>query len=160
MQRRTFIALLILFLALQLLTSETEAYSDQTGIYARVDKVVLEPNATSPERIQVWGAFSLANKQDRNSYEPPQRGYLYFSLKPGKEDVCRKEWADLKAIAGTDQVIGFGGRFMPTPRLRKVGEKAADPDEYPLNYGIIKISERRSDYAPVRDLKALPREHD
>jgi hypothetical protein len=121
---------------------------------------VFEPNATSPERIQVWGAFSLANKQDRNSYETPQRGYLYFSLKPGKEDVCRKEWADLKAIAGTDQVVGFGGRFMQTPRLRKAGEKAADPDEYPLNFGIYKISDRRSDYAPVRDLKALPREHD
>jgi hypothetical protein len=160
MQRRTLIVLLILFLALPLLTSETEAYSDPTGIYARVDKVVFEPNATSPQRIQVWGAFSLANQDDRNSYEPPQRGYLYFTLKPGKEEICRKEWADFKAIAGSDQVVGFGVRFMTRPRLRKADEKAADPDEYPINYGVVKISERRSDYAPVRDLKALPREHD
>jgi hypothetical protein len=160
MQRRTLIVLLILFLALPLFTSETEAYSDPTGIYARVDKVVFEPNATSPQRIQVWGAFSLANQDDRNSYEPPQRGYLYFTLKPGKEEICRKEWADFKAIAGSDQVVGFGVRFMTRPRLRKADEKAADPDEYPINYGVVKISERRSDYAPVRDLKALPREHD
>jgi hypothetical protein len=157
MQRRTFVALLILFFALPLLTPEIEAYSDQTGIYARLDKVVLEPDRTSPERIQIWGAFSLASKQDRNSYGPPQRGYLYFSLKPGKEEICRKEWADLKAIAGTDQVIGFGGRFMPTPRLRKADERAADPDEYPVNFGLVRMNHRGSNYPPIRDLKALPR---
>ncbi|MEP6903524.1 MAG: glycoside hydrolase family 3 N-terminal domain-containing protein [Actinomycetota bacterium] len=52
-------------------------------------------------------------------YQKPsaKRGYLYYSLKQGKEEVCRKEWADLKARAGTDQIIGFGGRDMPTGRI-------------------------------------------
>ena len=159
MQRRTFvIALFIVFFTLSLLASETDAYSDRTGVYARVDKVVLEPNATAPERIQIWGAFALASKQDRNSYDSPQRGYLYFSCQPGKEEICRKEWADLKAIAGTNQVIGFGGRAAPRPRVRQAEDKPTDPDEYPINFGLVKMSDRNRDYPPIRELKSLSRE--
>src|SRR5262245_32232762 len=59
MQQRTFVlSVLVVLLALPILAFETGAYSDPTGIYARVDKVVLEPNATTPERIQIWGAFA------------------------------------------------------------------------------------------------------
>ena len=146
--RRTILVCLIAFLPLSSLVYEANAYSDWTGIYARVDKVVLEPNATAPERIQIWGAFALANSQDRNSYEPAERGYLYFACKPGNEDVCRKEWADLKSIAGTDQIVGFGNRSQPRPRLRKAKDKVGDPDEYPLNSGLFKVSDRRSAYSP------------
>jgi hypothetical protein len=155
MGRRTIAALIACF-SIWVLTLKTAAYSDWTGVYARIDKVVFEPNATAPERIQVWGAFALASKQDRNSYDPAERGYLYFSLKPGKEDVCRKEWADLKAVAGTGEIVGFGGRPMPT-RLRKGADKPADPDVYPLGSGITKMSDRNSDYGPIRDLKSLPK---
>ena len=54
--------------------------SDFTGVYARIDRVVLEPNADSPERIQLWGVFSMAKPNDRNDYLAPARGYLYFKL--------------------------------------------------------------------------------
>src|SRR3989442_8322252 len=64
------------------------ALSDFVGVYALIDRVVLEPNDTAPERVQVWGAFALANTEDRNTYESPRRGYFYYSLQPGKEDVC------------------------------------------------------------------------
>ena len=159
MERRPLVVtLLAVFFALSLDTSRARAYSDFTGIYARVDKVVLEPNPSSPDRIQIWGAFALASKEDRTLYDAPQRGYLYFSCKPGTEEVCRKEWADLKASAGTGQVIGLGSRYAPRPRLRKADDKPADPDEYPLNFGLVKMSERSSDYAPIRALRSLPRE--
>jgi hypothetical protein len=147
----------MLFIALPLFASETDAYSDRTGIYARVDRVVLEPNPTSPERIQIWGAFALASTHNRSSYDTAERGYLYFSLKPGKEDVCRREWADLKALAGTDQVVGFGARSAPRPRLRKADEKATDPDEYPVNFGLVKLSDNMNHYSPVRELRSIPR---
>ncbi|HEU4390830.1 MAG TPA: hypothetical protein VFV34_23700 [Blastocatellia bacterium] len=137
-------------------TPGTDA-SDWIGVYARIDKVVLEPSSGAPDRIQIWGAFTLASKTDRNSYQPAERGYLYFSLAPGKEDVCRKEWADLKAVAGTDQVIGFGGRDKPAPRLRKADAKPADPDAYPVGFGLVKMSDRSGDYAPIRELRSLPR---
>ena len=128
MKRRTIIvALLVACFTLSLLALQTNAYSDWIGVYARIDKVVLEPNATAPERIQIWGAFALATKDDRNNYDPAQRGYLYYSLRPGKEEQCRKEWADLKALAATGQIIGFGARNQAS-RLRKADDKPAEPD--------------------------------
>jgi hypothetical protein len=156
--RIIFVAVLIACFTLSLFTIKTSAVSDWIGVYARVDKVVLEPNTAAPERIQIWGAFALASKQDRNSYETPERGYLYCSLKPGKEEVCRKEWADLKAIAGTGQIIGFGGRDLTRARVRKREDKPADPDVYPLGWGMIKMSDRGSDYPPIRELRSLPKE--
>ena len=160
MRRRTLVvALLVVFFAFPFFSTVTDAaYSDWTGIYALVDKVVLEPNATAPERIQLWGAFALANKDDRDSYNPAQRGYLYFACKPGKEEICRKEWADFKANAGTGQVIGFGGRSMAFPRVRNAKDKPAGPDEYPVNVGLFKPSPTRSAHAPIPELKALPKE--
>src|SRR5260370_38275433 len=128
MARRTIaVATLIVAFSLSLFTRKTDA-SDWIGIYARIDKVVFEPSANIPERIQIWGAFALASKENRNTYEPAKRGYLYYSLKPGKEEVCRKEWADLKAKAGTGEIIGFGGRDMPPGRLRKDCEKRNTPE--------------------------------
>lgn len=155
--RKSVVAALVACFALTLLPLMTSAYSDWVGVYARVDKVVLEPNAAAPERIQIWGAFALASKEDRDSYDPAQRGYLYYSLKPGKEVICRKEWSDLKAIAGSDQVVGFGGRRLPAPRVRKGDEKPANPDEYEVNFGLTKMRERGTDYAPIRDVLSVPR---
>jgi hypothetical protein len=142
--------------ALPLTTFKTEA-SDWTGIYARVDKVVFEPNAAAPERIQIWGAFAVANKDNRDTYEPAAKGYLYYSLKPGSEDTCKKEWADIKAVAGSGQIIGFSGRRQTT-RLRKATDKPGDPDVYPLDHGITKVSDNRGDYGPIREIMALPKE--
>ncbi|MBW8895458.1 MAG: hypothetical protein JF613_04655 [Acidobacteria bacterium] len=34
--------------------------SDMVGIYGIVEKVVLEPSDAAPQRVQVWGAFALA----------------------------------------------------------------------------------------------------
>lgn len=154
--RASLIALFITSLAPCLLTGTTAA-SDWTGVYARVDKVVFEPNDTAPERIQIWGAFALATRDNRTSYDPAQRGYLYYSLKPGKEEVCRKEWADIKAVAGSGKIIAFGGRNQPS-RLRKAADKAADPDVYPLDHGVTGISASRSGYGPIGELMSLPKE--
>jgi hypothetical protein len=158
MTRRTIVvAALIVAFSLSLLNRKTDA-SDWIGIYARIDRVVYEPGPNDPERIQIWGAFAMASKENRNSYEPARRGYLYYSLKPGKEEVCRKEWADLKAKAGTDQIIGFGGRDMTTGHVRKADEKATDPDVYPIGFGLVKMSDRGTNYPPIVELKSLPRD--
>src|SRR5690242_5034784 len=82
--------------------------SDPIAVFAKIDKVVMEPNESSPERIQLWGSFSVADAKDRYSYLPPQNGYLFYRLPAEKPDVARKEWNDLKAAAGTGDVIGFG----------------------------------------------------
>lgn len=151
------VAVLIVAFSVSIFNRKSDA-SDWIGIYARIDRVVLEPNADNPERIQIWGAFALASKENRNNYDPARRGYLYYSLRSGKEQICRKEWADLKAKAGTGEIIGFGGRDIPIGRIRKADDKATDPDVYPVGFGLVKMSDRGSNYPPIVELKALSRE--
>jgi len=156
--RSILIGAIVAFLALSPLALRTGAVSDPIGVFARVDKVIFEPNAEAPERVQVWGAFALAGKEGGSTYLPVRRGYLYFSAKPGKEDVCRKEWKDLNSIAGTDQIVGFGRRY-ETIRLRKASDKPTDPDVYPIGVGLARINDRSTDYPPIRELRSLPKEH-
>jgi hypothetical protein len=126
--------------------------SDRTGIYARVDKVVMEPNEQAPQRIQVWGVFALAEPKDPNDYRPPARGYLYYTL-PSNAALALREWADLKSVAGTNQIVAFGTRWSNSPtrvRVRKADERPESPDAYAMDIGLRKIN--RTDYAPVRSV--------
>ena len=115
------------------LTAVTLRASDMVGVYTVIEKVVLEPSDAAPQRIQVWGAFALADGKSGSTYGPAQRGYLYYTCPQGQETVCRKEWADLKTVAGTDTGVGFGGRYKETGRVRKADEKPASPDAYPTS---------------------------
>ena len=145
------------FIALLLLQSTARA-SDPIGVFALVDRVVLEPNESTPERIQVWGTFALADRKDdqrRDKYAAPEQGYLYFSLPAEKADVARKEWKDLQKAAGTHEVIGFGSRYESKPTVRKTEAKPADPDPYVLGWGMAKMSQRSKDYPPIKSLLAL-----
>ena len=128
--------------------------SDPTGIYGFVDRVVLEPSETAPERIQVWGGFALAKTENRDDYQDAERGCLYFKLRPGDEAVCKKEWADLKSVAGTGQLVAFGSRN-PTNviTLRKTESKLEKPDVYPKGWGMTKVQPR--DYSPLNQLIKL-----
>jgi hypothetical protein len=142
--------------------------SDWVAVYALVDKVVMEPNAEHPERIQLWGVFSMAKPNDRQAYEAPQRGYMYFTLPPeGKvvlmpqlvgrypeerQAFARVEWSDFKTVAGKRQVVGFGSRFKPVKyRIRKADEKPANPDVYEVELGLSKVGSN-TDYPPVKAL--------
>jgi hypothetical protein len=134
-------------------TGNTRA-SDPVGVYARIDKVVLEPNGDRPERIQIWGTFALAKKASRDEYEQPIQGYLYYSLDKNKEDVCRKEWADLKSVAGKDQCIAFGSRYKPKSTVRKADDKPKDPETYPIGIGVVKV-EASSPHAKALKARAV-----
>ncbi len=124
--------------------------SDMTGVYALIDKVVLEPNADHPDQIQIWGVFAIAKTDNNNTYESPQRGYLYYRLPASKEELARRDWGDFKAVAGTRQVVSFGNRFQKI-RLRKAEEKPESPDTYTVVMGVVKV---RSDteYEPIKSL--------
>jgi len=126
--------------------------SDPVGIYAFVDKVVFEPSEGAPERIQIWGGFALAQGTGYD-YAPAERGYMYYKLNPGKEEICRNEWNDLKAVAGTAQVVSFGSRYGAKGTVRKPESKPENPDVYPTGWGMHKS--KRTDYGPVKDLLAL-----
>ena len=128
--------------------------SDPVGVYAVVERVVLEPSDAAPQRIQVWGAFSIAEKDSPDNYGAPQRGYLYYSCPAGQDSVCRSEWADLKAVAGKNAGIGFGGRYKDSGRVRKADEKVASADTYPIQMGIVRMTGFRSSLPVVDRLKA------
>ena len=123
--------------------------SDRTAIYARIDKILLEP-ADAPKAIQIWGLFALAKPQDPNDYLPIARGYLYFEL-AGNADAARKEWSDLKAIAGTGQIVSIGSRYELHGRLRSAAERPERPDPYVVSAGLTKVR-AETDYEPVRSL--------
>jgi hypothetical protein len=126
--------------------------SDRIGVYALVDKVVFEPSADNPERIQIWGAFSIATRNDRDNYEPVQRGYLYLTAASDRR-LTRAEWNDLKAVAGTRSIVGFSSRFGQSLLVRAAGEPPQRPDPYVLGVGVHRIRPDR-DYAPIKALTA------
>jgi hypothetical protein len=194
--------------------------SDPVGVYALIEKVVLEPSGEAAQRVKIWGAFCVATRRS-DEYTPPQRGYLYLTAPRGQEATCRTEWADLKRVAGTDQVVAFGSRYgskvtvrRPRPpvepsapvdearialhiknldsdrfevrekaarELEKVKDAAAPalrralaagpspearrrleallnketPEAYPVGFGLTRVR-GAADYAPIRDLLALP----
>lgn len=124
--------------------------SDRVAVYARIDKVVLAPETGAPQTVQVFGVFSLAKPNDPNAYEPPAKGYLYFTL-AGDESLARREWADMKAVAGTRQIVAFGTRYGFQPRLRAEKDPPSNPDAYKTGTGLTKVN-GNTDYPPVKGL--------
>lgn len=140
------------------LTAVTLRASDMVGVYGVIEKVVLEPAGAAPQRIQVWGAFALADQKSGSTYGPAQRGYLYYTCMAGQETACRKEWADLKSVAGKDTGVGFGARYKETGRIRKADEKPASPDVYPIERGVMRLSADHQSLSVIDRLKAALRE--
>lgn len=130
-------------------TSELRA-SGPIAAYAIVENVVMEPNDTAPDRIQVWGVFMLESSPQSSSYGSPQRGYLYYKL-PSNNDAkaTRAIWTDLKKFAGTGMTIGFGSGSKADStgagRVRKVTETPANPDAFPIGNPVILMN----DFAPI-----------
>ncbi len=151
MRRVSFLAAAALFL----LAASARA-SDPVGIYAVIDKVVFEPNDASPERVQVWGTFALA-KPPGDSYTEPAHGYLYFSLNKDKADVTRKEWSDLKKMAGTGKCVAFASRYHDKGTVRKDSEQPKSPDVYPVAFGVQKVD---ADNPQAQKLKEAARPPD
>jgi hypothetical protein len=88
----------------------------------------------------------------------PQRGYLYFKLPDGAAEVsaAKKQWTDIKTIAGSNQIIAFGDwkysgpfedLYIPATgglediRVRKQAEAPAKPIAYPIKTGLVKIAD-------------------
>jgi hypothetical protein len=124
--------------------------SDPIAVYARIDRVVLAPSPEAPQTIQIFGVFSLATPGNPNDYRAPARGYLYFTL-GSDEALARREWSDLKGVAGTPQIVSFGNRRLFEPRLRKEADPPQAPDTYTTGMGLTKVR-ADTDYPPVRAL--------
>jgi len=124
--------------------------SDPIGIYALIDKVVLEPSEGNPQRIQIYGAFSTAVKGFGDEYTPPARGYLYYQLPEKKADVAKAEWTDMQKVAGTGQIIAFASRYQPQGRIRSGASPSSvrDVDEKQIAALLLKLDDQEQ---PKRD---------
>jgi hypothetical protein len=167
--------------------------SGPVGIFGIVEKVVFEPNEAAPERIQIWGAFAYVDGNERTAIvaSPAKRGYLYFKLPSiaannstqQEIDAAKIEWADLKAVAGTGQAVGFGKwgyiagfsalspDAQPVPpsvilermprggratdlRVRPATEPPASPATYQPDAGVVKLPDAGNHADIVKELRA------
>jgi hypothetical protein len=146
-----------LALGLCLLAVAALQASDLVGVYTVVEKVVLEPNDTAPTRVQIWGGFALSDQKSGSNYGEAQRGYMYYTCPAGQEAICRREWADLKTMAGKDSGVGFGGRYRQNGRVRKSEDAPVDPDVYPIERGVIRLSAGHDSLPVIDRIKAVLR---
>jgi hypothetical protein len=128
--------------------------SDFVGVYCLADRVVLEPNDTEPQRVQIWGSFLMTDGQRGSGYLDAKRGYLYYSCPTGKDSVCINEWNDLKSVAGKNIAVGFGGRFQSNGRVRPSSEAVASPDAYPIQIGVARVGTDSYAHDLIARLKA------
>ena len=155
-------------------------------IFGIVEKVVFEPSEASPEHLQVWGAFALVEgtNQTARPISNVTRGYLYFRLPVGvgarEIDAVKREWEDLKRVAGAGQAVRFGrwtyirrtDRQQPSAsdwgivldrvrgaaaeadlRVRAAEETPRAPSAYQTNAGVVKLPETGNHAAIVKDLR-------
>jgi hypothetical protein len=188
---RTLLAASLLQLAT--VTLSASGASGPVGIFGIVEKVVFEPGDSAPERIQLWGAFAYVDGNERTAIvaSAAKRGYLYFKLPSiaannstqSEIDAAKIEWADLKAVAGTGQAVGFGkwgyiagfsalspdaqpvapsvilermprGGRATDLRVRPATEPPAGPATYHPDAGVVKLPETGNHAAIVKDLRA------
>jgi hypothetical protein len=151
MRTRAFVTLSILLLGVCGTGAHETAVSGQSGVYAVVEKVVIEPSSGVPQRIQVWGAFALMERSgDRFTtyvYRKPERGYMYFRISAvSMQDIenTRREWSDLESVAGKKQAVAFGYwdnyRGDRNPTVRKADVKPENPDDYRTEIGLIRLN--------------------
>lgn len=155
--------------------------SGPLGVYAIVEKVAFEPNEATPQRIRITGAFAYAENPDRTQQtSAAKRGYMYFKLPDdgAAAERVRREWNDIKSVAGTGQAIGFGswfyvggfGTIQPDAkttqiiensprggssaemRVRPESEAPAMPTTYQTNNGVVKVSADGNRAAVVKAL--------
>jgi hypothetical protein len=163
---RTALRLGVVALATALVTASAAA-SGQAGVYGVIDRVVLEPASGEPDRIQVWGAFVLVEYMPSRGftnypYTQPARGYMYFKLPAAPDGIAnaRREWNDLKSVAGTKQAVAFAywDRFVRTEkflRVRSPGAPPDDPDVYYTEFGVVKLGVNAGQAALVEQLLKL-----
>jgi hypothetical protein len=146
--------------ALTLSIRYARASGDPFAGYCIVQKVVAGQDEAERSTIQIWGTCSMITPgglDERGNYvfssvTPPQRGYLYYFTTKANESVSQKEWADLKALAGTGEVVGIGRQGMPG-RMRWADEKPQSPFEYPTQMGLWKITTNPAYAKLVAELK-------
>lgn len=145
------IAKLLLAVVIVASASQAAFASDPIGVYAVINKVVFEPSDESAERVQIWGVFSVAEGAGMK-YRAPELGYLYYQLPKQKPELAKREWNDMKALAGKLEAVGFASRYKEKGKVRNVSEEPSRPDLYPIGFGLIHVPEPRKGHDALEKL--------
>jgi hypothetical protein len=134
-----------------LLVGTAARASGPLAFIACIDKVVPD-SGDAPTKVQVWGSFAVALEEGRG-HAPPVYGVLYYAAEAGKENECRREWAEMGKAAGTGTPVGWGDSTSGKNfgKVRRAGAPLGEPDTYPLGYGLHKL---RAD-SPFQSVQAL-----
>ena len=114
---RTLRVVILSAAVMLLLIQLSVAKNGNIGIYGIVDKVVFEPDGSSPERPQIWGLFVVPVPISSGLYKAPQRGVLYWLANP----------SDPQGNPHTSLVV----------HVHKNGPLGL-PDAYPLGIGVLR----------------------
>jgi hypothetical protein len=180
----------VLILAALVVTMTHPAASGLVGIYGVIERVVFEPTQTAPERLQVWGAFAFADGGVGNAtaWSSVRRGHLYFRLPAptlataSDIELIKREWEDIRSVAGTAQAVAFGrwgyiGRFdtlvregatgpamflerapkggaYTDLRVRPAADTPSAPAAYQTNAGVVRLTADGSHANLVAQLRA------
>ena len=162
MRLTRLVALIVPVAAVVTAAAAPSLRKDPNGIYGMIDSAIVEPSAGTPQRLQLWGRFAVANvvgvKDGKIDYiqlgffHPPKRGFMYYAINASDEAATRADWAALRAAAGTGRVVGWGSHIPAMDsavatnrdtavariiltyngRVRAPGEPVAAPDTFPL----------------------------
>jgi len=128
--------------------------SDPVGVYGIIDRVAVTPAADGSATAQIWGSFVVAVAPPSRSYAPEEaygkvsKGYLLYHVASFKGSTAEAEWNDLRRVAGTGTIVGFGDRWKIAPRVRPSTESPAKPDDYTLNFGVVSLG-KYGDYPTI-----------
>ena len=119
-------------LVLSLVFTASAVAGGPPPICMAVDRIVFEPNEKEPTRVQIWGSFVLC--KDNSTYGKPIAGYLYYTVEPGKEVECRREWTKLQKLVADKHIVGLGNCGQPNVdgHIRNVTEEPRSPVAFPL----------------------------
>lgn len=95
-------------------------------MYVIVEKVVLEPGDSSPERIQIHGWFIRLQFDRRDDFCKPIQGFIYLG------EGCAEDAKKWQSAIGSGKAVVVGacyhaGDFLKVP-IRKPAEKVDKPD--------------------------------
>jgi hypothetical protein len=112
--------------------------SGPIAVIAVIDKVTFD-NPEAPTTIQISGVFKVAMEVG-DHYTEAQKGVLYMTMPSYvTAEIIRREWFDLKALAGTRQVVAFGSARAAMVRIRKSDKDVKEPDTYPTGNGMARV---------------------
>jgi hypothetical protein len=101
-----------------------------------------------------FGVRSHWRQRESHTYDRRAARLSLLFAQAGKEDICKK--SGLTSSLSPEQPDNCVWRTNQLARLRKAADKLNDPDAYPLDTCLTKVS-AKADYGPVRELMSFPR---